>query len=271
MNLLSEYEQGQIKEIKAWKEERPGVVTVAMGKVLAPLLWLVQKIIPAKAIQGVLSGANAVAQWAADEGDIIRDGKVSSIGDLRKADIKVCDELANSVHNWAIGLATGEGAGTGAGGVFLLAADIPLIITIALRTIHKIGLCYGYRLTGQNEQQFIFGILAASGANTMEEKIAALLNLKSFEQMIANQTWRAIGEKAIEAELSKEGVVVAARALAKQLGVNLTRRKMLQAIPVIGAAVGASVNGWYIKEVGWAARRAFQERWLIENDKVIDI
>ena len=59
--------------------------------------------------------------------------------------------------------------------------------------------------------------------------------------------------------------------LAKQLGVNLTKRKALHAIPAIGALVGASVNGWYIKEVGWTARRAFQERWLLENHKIMEI
>jgi hypothetical protein len=55
------------------------------------------------------------------------------------------------------------------------------------------------------------------------------------------------------------------------LGINITKRKALQAIPVIGAGVGASLNGWYIKEVGWAARRAFQERWFIDNRKLLEI
>ena len=48
-------------------------------------------------------------------------------------------------------------------------------------------------------------------------------------------------------------------------------RKILQAIPAVGALVGATVNGWYIKEIGWTARRAFQVRWLIENRKVVEI
>ena len=59
--------------------------------------------------------------------------------------------------------------------------------------------------------------------------------------------------------------------MAKQIGINITKRKALQAIPVIGALVGGSVNGWYIKDVGWAARRAFQERWLIDNQKILEV
>ena len=80
-----------------------------------------------------------------------------------------------------------------------------------------------------------------------------------------------MAQKAASDKMSKEAAVVGVKNLAKQLGVNLTKRKALQIIPVIGAFVGGSVNGWYIKDVGWAARRAFQERWLVENGKMIEV
>jgi hypothetical protein len=79
-----------------------------------------------------------------------------------------------------------------------------------------------------------------------------------------------MAEKAAASQLSKEASILAIKNLAKQLGVNITKRKALASIPFIGAAIGGSVNGWYIKEVGRAARRSFQERWLIENGKIID-
>ena len=50
-----------------------------------------------------------------------------------------------------------------------------------------------------------------------------------------------------------------------------TARKALQVIPGIGTGIGASVNGWYIKGVGWTARRAFQEKWSIDNRKLFEI
>jgi hypothetical protein len=87
---------------------------------------------------------------------------------------------------------------------------------------------------------------------------------------LAKVTWKKMAEKAAESQLSKEAAILAVKNLAKQLGVNITKRRALAAIPFIGAAVGGSVNGWYIKEVGWAARRSFQERWLLENKKIID-
>ena len=88
---------------------------------------------------------------------------------------------------------------------------------------------------------------------------------------IASLTWKAMAQKATTEKFGKEAAVIAIKTLAKQLGINLTKRKALQSIPFIGAAVCASVNGWYLKEVGWAARRAFQERWLIDNQKILDV
>jgi len=132
-------------------------------------------------------------------------------------------------------------------------------------------MCYGYECCNELDQNFALGVLSASGANSMKEKVAALATLRTIEVTLVKQTWKAMAEKAAGLQFSKEAGIIAIRNLAKQLGINLTKRKALQAIPFIGAAVGASVNGWYIKEVGWAARRAFQERWLTDNHKVLEI
>ncbi len=163
-----------------------------------------------------------------------------------------------------------EGAATGTVGLPGIAVDVPSIITLALRTIHKIGVCYGFEAKTVNDNHFVYGIMSASSANSVEEKMAALAALRSIQVTIARTTWKKMAEKAAQSQMSKEGAILAVKNLAKQLGVNITKRRALTAIPVIGAAVGGSVNGWYIKEVGWAARRAFQERWLIHNHKIID-
>ncbi|EAX47806.1 cation-transporting ATPase, E1-E2 family [Thermosinus carboxydivorans Nor1] len=234
---LTPYETSQISLIRDWKNQEPWVISKTFGIVVSPLSWVVRNLIPEAVIRGVLDGANAVSQYFADCNDIKRDGQVNSIKELRTKDLQLSDKLANEVHNWAIGLAAAEGVGTGLIGLPGMVADIPAIITIALRTIHKIALCYGYEVETKEDKDFILGILAASGANTVKEKISALYTLRTIEVMIA----------------------------------RTTKRKALQAIPAIGLLIGCSANAWYIKEVGWAARRAYQERWLIDNHKIIDI
>ncbi|MBF0227966.1 MAG: EcsC family protein [Desulfobacterales bacterium] len=265
MNKNNEYEQKQIEAIKSWKSEECGVISKSFGLVTSPVTWLMEKLIPKAAIMSVINHANAAAVWFTDTDDILRESSVSAIYELKKTNLELCDSLANKVHNWAIGIAAVEGSLTGAGGVIGFAADIPAIITLALRTIHKIGLCYGFQSNRNIDIQFILSILSASGANSADERAKALIILKSIELTIAKQAWKEIAEKAFQQQLSKDGAIISIKSLAKQLGINLTQRKALQTIPALGALIGGPVNAWYIKDVGWAARRAFQERWLIDN------
>lgn len=269
--ILSNYENEQIDEIKTWKREEPSVAMATVGFVLTPVTWLIEKIVPDAAIRGVLDFSSYAAEWLTDTKDIVRDAGVKDVMALKRHDLEKSDQLANEVHNWAIGLASVEGGAAGAFGIGGMAFDIPSIIVIALRTIHKIGVCYGFEVKTKSDKNFVLAILAASGANDMAEKVAALGTLRKIEVMVAKQTWKKLAEASTKERLGKEAGIIGLKTLAKQLGINLTKRKASQAIPVFGALVGASVNGWYVKEVGWAARRAFQERWLIENHKVIDV
>lgn len=270
MKRLTKYEKDQVNAIAKWKKEEPSVVSKAVGFVLEPLAWLVDKVVPETAVRGALECSNTMAKLLTDTKDVIRDGCVSSIDELRTKDLKLSDKMADEVHNWAIGVAVVEGAGTGVFGLPGAAADVPAIITLALRTIHKVGVCYGYECSSDLDKNFVLGVMAISGANSIAEKVSALATLRSIEVMLAKVTWTKMAEKAAQNQLSKEAALISIKNLAKQLGYNITKRKALASIPFIGAAVGGSVNGWYIKEVGWAARRAFQERWLVENCKYSD-
>lgn len=219
----------------------------------------------------MLDFSSFAAEWLTDTKDILRDAGVLSVSDLKTFDLEKSDNLANKVHNWAIGVATAEGGATGAVGLLGMAVDIPAVIVLALRTIHKIGICYGFEVKTKHDKEFVLAILAASAANEMGEKLAALTTLRSVEVAISKQTWKQLSQKAATNQMGKEAGIVGIKSLAKQLGINLTKRKALQAVPAIGALVGASVNGWYIKEVGWAARHAFQEKWLVESQKIIEV
>lgn len=265
---LSRYELEQLRAIEAWKNEEPGVASMAIGLAASPVMWLVKELIPENAIRAVLEGCNELAHSLTDRNDILIDAGVSRISELKRKELSLCDDLADNVHNWAIGIAMAEGGVAGALGLFGIAVDIPATIILALRTIHKIGLCYGFEPKNEMDKKFAFGILAAAGANSMEEKVKAILLLEGIKTIVAKQAWKVIAEKAMRNPLGKEGAIIAVKNLAKQLGINLTKRKILQAIPVIGGVIGASVNGWFIKDVGWAARRAFQEKWLLENRKI---
>jgi uncharacterized protein (DUF697 family) len=263
-----EYEKEQIHAINEWRMEKPTVINAALSYVMFPISIFLQAIVPESAMRGAIDGTSAAAEWLADEKDILRKGEVPAIDVLKSKDLLMSDTLANEIHNWAIGIASAEGAGSGMLGIYGLALDIPFIITFALRTIHKIGLCYGYKTKDEHNKHFVLALLSAAGANTAKEKAEAVKILRAIDVMVAKQTLKAIAKKAAQQQLSKEVVLISMNNLGRQLGLNITKRKALQAIPVIGAVVGSSVNAWFINDVGWAARRVFQERWLIENHMI---
>ena len=267
---MTPYEYNEYEQIIKWQNEEPSVVSQTINGVLKPVSWLIGKIVPPKAIQGALTAFDGMAELLTDSNDIKRDGGVDNVEELRIKDLQLSDKLANEVHNWANGIAAVEGAGTGTLGLPGLIADIPSLITMSLRVIHKIGLCYGYDCITQTDKQFVYSILSAAGSNSVKEKAASISTLQAINKTIAGVTWKKMAEKATENKFGIEALILAIKQLAKQLGINITRRKALQAIPIIGAGVGAALNIAFINDVAWAARRAYQERWLMENGKIED-
>lgn len=267
---LDEYEARQVEAIRKYESEEPGVVSRAVDFVMAPVSWLVQQIIPASTVEGALRGSNWLAERTLDRDAALRVFNVASFDDLKKMSLEKLDDEADAVHNWAVGYAAAEGAGAGWFGIFAAPLDIPFTITLALRTVRRIGHCYGYHGTDELERDFIFAILSEAGANNQTEKLAALTTLRSLQVQLIKQTWKSMAQRATTNRLSRDGALIAIKELAKQLGINLTKRKALAAVPAIGALTGAGVNAVYIGDIAWAARRAYQRRWLVENGRWIE-
>lgn len=263
--MPTEYELQQISEIEKWMDRPPDAISQLADGLLSPLTGIVSKIVPQKAIMGALELGNSAGEVTSRFQTIRNFAKISEYAEMRGKPLEFCDQIAQGEQNWAMGVAAAEGAATGALGLPGLAIDIPAIIAQAMRAIHLMGLCYGFELKTTQDRELAIGILSASGANSMKEKVAALLYLKTIQTTLAKTTFQKMAEKAAASVVSQSAVILTAKAIAKQLGLNLTKRKMAQSIPVLGAGIGATVNAWYIHDVCMAARRTFQERWLREN------
>jgi uncharacterized protein (DUF697 family) len=267
MRKLNTHEERQLAEISEWKEKKPGVLLRSASKALAPATWLFGKAVPEGAILAALEMSFTMAQKTIWRGDILRKADIDDIAELRSKDLALSDRLANGVRKWAIGTGAMEGAAADLIGAPGLAADIVIVITLSIRTIYKIGLCYGYDCDDPRERHFVQGVLAVAGANTLDERRNALYCQRSIENRAAKNGLGILVRVATGNQSFKE----ASRRLARQLGIKLGKRKSLAVIPVIGALVGGSANAWTLREVGWAARRSYQERWLIENKKIKEV
>ena len=63
---MDNYEQQQYQKIAEWKNQAPSVVSRTVGKLLKPITWVVNKVIPPKAIEGVLVACNGMAEIITD-------------------------------------------------------------------------------------------------------------------------------------------------------------------------------------------------------------
>lgn len=258
---MNDYEQQQLKQLRRWQAQKPDWGTRLLAKPTGVASKVVQKLVPVSAIQAALKGMNNVALKLSSEDSLVIAAGVDEIKQLRKQPMETCDRLALREQRRAMAMAGAGGAVFGVFGAAGLAADVPTLLTLVMRTIHRTGLCYGE----QAERALVIGIFALASANSAEEKAAALAALDSeMDEMDAvdHAAARDGLERAAERELAKEAAVFSLQTLAQRVGVNLGKRKIAGSLPVLGAVVGSAVNAWYVRDVAQIAQRVFQERWL---------
>lgn len=254
-----EYIRKTKETIRKLRTEKPSVMSTVLGYAALPVTWAIGVLVPQPAIEGALAGLD----WCAKN-----TVTVQSAGDPEN--LTSCDASANQVITiHAVGGAV-EGGAAGFFGIFALPLDIPAVIALAMRTTRQVGIEYGYGADTEDERQFVLNVLRAAGANSMAEKAEALVMSAYLTNILMKQTFKAMAAKATANPIGGEAAILGMKALAKQLGINLTKRKALAVLPGIGTVVSASVNGWFIREVGVAAQRLYQERWLRERGLLID-
>jgi len=244
----TDYERTQIVEIAEWKGKPPSTAAKWLGRAAAPLDKAVRAAFSEETIETALAEANKLA------GKTLREDLDAPL----PPDLEAADSLAKTSRKWAVGMAGASGASAGATGFVGLALDIPFTVTMALRAIRRIGAAYGYQT--EAEAAFAMRVLAAAASNTAHEKDAALAALEhDYEGEISNAA-------ASRGMLAKEGAVFATRGLAAALARNLAGRKAAQAIPIVGAAIGAAASASFLDDVSTAAQRIYQERFLRDRE-----
>jgi hypothetical protein len=260
---MNDYESSQLLELRRWQEQAPPPVTRWFGRAAGPASQAMQTIIPTTALRMALDGVQSTAGRFAGHANLLKQAKVARIEDLRNADLQLCDELAAKVRRRSSVTAGSSGALLGVAGAAGMVADVPTLMVLAFRTIQRIGLCYGEVLHNVAGRQLGLAIFALASANTVEEKRTALLALTRPEPGAMHEdAWRDGIERAAERELAKEAAMLSLHNLAMQAGKHLGWRKAAGALPVFGALVGGSVNAWYLWDLATVARFCFQERWL---------
>lgn len=265
------YRNNAKNEIKRWESEGPGFVAHIGDAILWPAQKAAEVLIPeavqesvAKAIESFLNNLDAAARAIIDEEEVrarVRTGRESCQDDLKAA-----DEAAKHYWNWHVGYGAASGGAAGAIGLVGLIPDIPALFTVALRLIQQIGLCYGYQVDSDTEREYVLHILRTGSTGDLKAKLEFLIGLKQIEQILLRVTWKKMSESLARTEISRLAALAAIREFAKSVGIQITKRKALQAVPVVGALVGASFNATFINDIGRAAYMSYRRRWLAERE-----
>ncbi len=209
------------------------------------------------ALQGALGMVNDAAQWSYSTESVLapfrqagyEPANVAAIADLP---LEACDRIAQTYiqSNKLIGAL--EGGVTGAGGLAMMAADLPAVMAINFRMIGQIANSFGYDTTGEIEKIYMLNVFTLGSATGVAGKFTAMGELKKIAMMAAKgKTWK---------ELETFALVKVIQEVAEKVGVRLTKRKLGQVIPILGAGVGAGMNYVFTRDNGVAAWMAYRGR-----------
>src|SRR5438309_6618759 len=208
---------------------------------------------------------------------------VNVISDIRKFDLEQLDQVrpklrtrysaAAAVEGAAAGLVitggqalaaagsvfgAGVGAAPGAGSIAgAMAFDAATVIAASARITAHVGTYYGYEVCTPEEEFFALSALSFSSSGPQGAKLMAFQQLsKVTQQLVRNKAWVELNEKLIVRVITE---------MFQRLGLVITKRKLGQAIPVVGVVIGAGLNAGYLQPVGKDAELAYRIRFLAEK------
>ena len=243
------YEAAQIREIAAWKASRPSRLAKLVDSLTSPVTWVVGHVVPRRVVARLVSSMETIAARSDVQSDVARAADVADIRDLASASLDDCDRLAGLFSARAERFAMVEGAAASLGGPLV---HVPQQLIAALRSIARIGHCYGYPLTEPFEHGVVIDILELSMIQEEKPRIAMIELL--HEAIDARQD-----------SINDEGdyLMRASRAMLAE--------QALDFIPVVGSAGAFLFDSQFMHAVDETARRIFQERWLRDRAIVTSI
>jgi len=266
-----QYIQSAKDEIEKWEGAHPGFLAHVGDFMFSPAENAARALIPvgfqntvSKAIHRLITGLSSAAHRISNEEKIYY--RIETAYREHGDHLKAADVVAKHCWYSNVAYAAGEGGTTGAIGFAGLAADVPALLTITLRMIRQIGICYAYDTTSDVEREYVMHVLRVGSTSNLRAKMECLVALKQFEQILLKVSWQAMSEAFARKEISRLSLLAAARQLSQKLGVQLTRRKALQLVPVVGALVGASFNAVFVNDVGRAAYMLYRRRRIAESE-----
>lgn len=267
------YHQKAREDIDRWTSARPSALEKT-GKKTAQLiersLGSIGKYIPESMTERVTGAVEQALGSTAHLADRLLDEEKieKSVQETRKnipCELQARDAVARRIILENLSVGTVSGAAAGAGGWATILLDIPVLITVTQRVIRQVAAAYGYRVDTPEEQAIARGILGSASALDVGQREKFILSMHAVSRALRQGAGLdRVVALLLPSTLEKLGV----REIARSLGINLTQRKALQLVPLVGAAVGGAMNALTIKDTATAAFMVYRRRWLEEHTDV---
>jgi hypothetical protein len=250
---LNEYEAQQADEIAAWKSERPSLVMTAFRRLSQPLTRAAARVMPASAFQSVVLKADQMSQKFGGPAEIARKAGVKDVTELRTWPLEECDRLADDISAPAEREALIEGMIAGLGGIVTETMNLPVLLTAALRSVYRIGHCYGFPLDREDDRRFVLGILELSSVDDPARRQVVFEMIQHLDS----------GSRS-------------PRRAKEQPWLDALREDLLEdlafgAVPVLGDLTSVLMDYDFMHRVDITARRVCQERWLRDRGKLDEV
>jgi uncharacterized protein (DUF697 family) len=246
MAPITPYEQEVIKELEAWKRDvqrRPGFLAAISRR----LQQRINRIIPEVAHRAITSVFKVTTKFLLQGSDFL------TAKPLMNVSLQEREENAQTQIERYKYAATAEGAITGAGGILLGLADLPLWLTIKIKMLSHVAALYGHDTGDFRERLYILYILSL-GFSSRRHKRKVYGILAHWDEYVRT--------------LPDEQDAFDWRTFQQEYRDFLDIAKMLQLVPGIGAAIGAVVNNRLTDNLGDMAMNAYRMRWFAQQGSV---
>lgn len=240
---MNNYEQMAYEEVNQWKRKmlkRSGLLQRVSKKAQIKI----NEKIPEKAHQIVTDSIKNMVKLT-----VAGSGFTTKMDYSRNLTLEDRDKKLQEKMNTYRKTATIEGAGTGAGGIFLGLADFPLLLSIKMKFLFEAASIYGFDTKEYEERLFILHVfqLAFSSEEKRKETLEIIENWEDKKKELIDMDWREFQQEYRD---------------------YIDFVKMLQLVPGIGAIVGAYANYNLVDHLAEVAKNAYRIRILKTSPKL---
>lgn len=241
LEQMSSYEQHVLREINEWKLKMNRRSSL-LQRVSKKAQTKVNSIIPDRVHHFITESIKKLVQVTLFGSEFTTKSRKLSVLSLEEREREI-QKVLDSYRRTAVM----EGAGTGAGGLFLGMADFPLLLAIKMKLLFEVASLYGFDVKKYEERLFILHVFQLAFSSDEHRRNL----LRTIEQ------WDARKDELKMVDWQK---------FQQEYRDYIDFVKFFQLLPGIGAVVGAYANHNLINQLGETAMNAYRIRLLLNEE-----